>query len=198
MGAGALRAAGETTTTEKPDWTRSWHFFFFEFERPGATIFIAGISIVHSLFHMPHMMMYRRLGILTAFWSIVGVGLLVGAVMEQELLYDVWIWYSSVYVPVMILIMCVVLTASVWALDLRLFRALIATFAVIFYLFMFYCIIFVQTEKRKIFSTTTMTSTTTTPCPWCPICLTGTCTVPTSTSGKRKLRTFELLQLGNL
>ncbi|XP_047993755.1 uncharacterized protein LOC125232166 isoform X2 [Leguminivora glycinivorella] len=162
MGAGALRAAGETTTTEKPDWTRSWHFFFFEFERPGATIFIAGISI------------------------------------EQELLYDVWIWYSSVYVPVMILIMCVVLTASVWALDLRLFRALIATFAVIFYLFMFYCIIFVQTEKRKIFSTTTMTSTTTTPCPWCPICLTGTCTVPTSTSGKRKLRTFELLQLGNL
>ncbi|XP_061714644.1 uncharacterized protein LOC133523184 [Cydia pomonella] len=184
-----------TTTTEAPDWTLAWHFFFFTFERPGATIFIAGISIVHSLFHIPHLLLYRRLGILTAFWSFVGVGLVVGAVMEKEVLYDAWIWYSSVYVPVMLVIMCIVLTASVWAMDIKPLRAIFATVAVLFYLFMFYCIIFVQTEKRKIFSTTTAPTTTTTPCPWCPTCTTPKCTTPEPPKAQRRLalRTLQML-----
>ncbi|XP_063382136.1 uncharacterized protein LOC134668625 [Cydia fagiglandana] len=200
----ALRAPQEsqeaTTTTEEPDWTLKWHFFFFAFERPGATIFIAGISIVHSLFHIPHLLMYRRLGILTAFWSIVGLGLVIGAVMEKELLYDIWIWYSTVYVPVMLIIMCIVLTASVWAMDLKPLRALFATVAVLFYLFMFYCIIFVQTEKRKIFSTTVPTTEETTPCPWCPTCTTPKCTTPTQPQLRAKpaLRTLEMLFDENL
>ncbi|XP_061714736.1 uncharacterized protein LOC133523261 isoform X2 [Cydia pomonella] len=74
-----------TTTTPKPDWTLVWHFFFFDFDRPGGTIFIAGISIVHSLFHVPHLLLYRRLGILTAFWSLMGEG---GVVRHLDLVLD--------------------------------------------------------------------------------------------------------------
>ncbi|XP_061714735.1 uncharacterized protein LOC133523261 isoform X1 [Cydia pomonella] len=188
-----------TTTTPKPDWTLVWHFFFFDFDRPGGTIFIAGISIVHSLFHVPHLLLYRRLGILTAFWSLMGVGLIIGAVMEKEVLYDIWIWYSTVYLPVMLIIMCIVLTASIWAMDFKPLRAIFATVAVIFYLFMFYCIIFVQTEKRKIFSTTTAPTTTTTPCPWCPTCTTPKCTTPEKTKLRgRVIRTLEMLLLDRL
>ncbi|XP_061714737.1 uncharacterized protein LOC133523261 isoform X3 [Cydia pomonella] len=152
-----------TTTTPKPDWTLVWHFFFFDFDRPGGTIFIAGISI------------------------------------EKEVLYDIWIWYSTVYLPVMLIIMCIVLTASIWAMDFKPLRAIFATVAVIFYLFMFYCIIFVQTEKRKIFSTTTAPTTTTTPCPWCPTCTTPKCTTPEKTKLRgRVIRTLEMLLLDRL
>ncbi|XP_047993029.1 uncharacterized protein LOC125231608 [Leguminivora glycinivorella] len=147
---------------------------------------------VHSIFHVPHLLLYRRLGILTAFWSFVSVLLIIGAITEEEILYEVWIWYSSVYVPVMLIIMCIVMTASIWAMELKMMRAVAATVAVVFYLFMFYSIIFVQAEKRKIFSTTTPTTTTTTPCPWCPTCTTPKCTTPKK---KKLLRTVELMLL---
>ncbi|XP_047993516.1 uncharacterized protein LOC125231952 [Leguminivora glycinivorella] len=188
---GGSESVTTTTTTDRPDWTIVWHFWFFNFERPGATVFIAGVSIVHSLFHVPHLLLYRRLGILTAFWSIVGIGLLWGAITEEEILYDIWIWYSSVYVPVMLIITCIVLAASVWAMNLKPLRAFFSLIAVIFYLFMFYCVIFVQAEKRKIFSTTTHTTTTTTPCPWCPTCTTPKCTTPSTP--KKILRSLTMI-----
>ncbi|XP_047993517.1 cell wall protein DAN4-like [Leguminivora glycinivorella] len=194
MGGG--ESVTSTTTTEKPDWTLVWHFWYFDFERPGATIFIGFVCIVHSIFHVPHLLLYRRLGILTAFGASSACCLSLelsrcNLFQEEEILYEIWVWYSSVYVPVMLIIMCIVMTASIWAMELKLMRAIAATVAVIFYLFMFYSIIFVQAEKRKIFSTTTPTTTTTTPCPWCPTCTTPTCTTPKSTPQK-KIRTVDM------
>ncbi|XP_047993499.1 uncharacterized protein LOC125231934 [Leguminivora glycinivorella] len=185
----AAAAAAAARTIEQPfvvpyavakhDWTLDWYFHPpFSIAKPGATIFVGTVSIVHSLCHIPHLLMYRRLGMFTAFWSIVGLGLILGAILEDEWLYDIWIWYSCVYVPVMLVTMYVVLTGAVWALHLQPLRAVFATVAIIFYLFMFYCIVYVMSEKRKIFTTTTTSVRTTTTCSWCPTCTTQKCTTP--------------------
>ncbi|XP_063623732.1 uncharacterized protein LOC134795715 isoform X1 [Cydia splendana] len=177
-------AMANTTNTNETDawrdWTLDWYFHPpLSIAKPGATIFVGTISIVHSLCHIPHLLMYRRLGMFTAFWSIVGVGLIFGAVLEDEWLYDIWIWYSCVYVPVMLVTMYVVLTGSVWALNIQPMRSVFATVAIIFYLFMFYCIVYVMSEKRKIFTTTTApTQSPTSRCPACPECTTQKCTTP--------------------
>ncbi|XP_063623734.1 uncharacterized protein LOC134795715 isoform X3 [Cydia splendana] len=109
-----------------------------------------------------------------------GATIFVGTIsIEDEWLYDIWIWYSCVYVPVMLVTMYVVLTGSVWALNIQPMRSVFATVAIIFYLFMFYCIVYVMSEKRKIFTTTTApTQSPTSRCPACPECTTQKCTTP--------------------
>ncbi|XP_063363524.1 uncharacterized protein LOC134652283 [Cydia amplana] len=178
-----IASCGSNQSSDR-DWTLDWYFHPpFSIAKPGATIFVGTVSIVHSLCHIPHLLMYRRLGMFTAFWSIVGLGLIFGAILEDEWLYDIWIWYSCVYVPVMLVTMYVVLTGAVWALNIQPLRAVFATVAILFYLFMFYCIVYVMSEKRKLFTTTgTPPPPTTTPCPLCPRCTTERCTTPTTTT----------------